>query len=299
MGKNRESKMNLNAGVNDVLGQVESSYGETKDAMAGYITYDSGSQHQLDSMVRLTVSHSNLKAQFVELRFDKHMQIEDVYVKCCHHCGGGSAESVMITLQDPIGNVMAQLTDMTKPLGFYGPEDGWGMHVNDSDPNSLSAGGWLENTNLVKKYEISDEDYEKRAGTVRKWMQAQKAKDPTWTIEMEMKRRKDPNWMPPVPKPENFEHDEAGLLEVNARCEVAPGGRRGICLFVGKVEGLQPGWWAGVFLDDPLGQSTSKDGCIKGVRYFECPEGYGTFVRPTKVICGDYPNELEDELGEI
>jgi len=294
--------MQLDGNANDVLGQVESSYGETRTAIKGYITYDSGSQHQLDSMVRLTVSHSNLKSKFFELRFDKHMQIEDVYVKCCSHAGGGSAETVMLILQDPIGSMVAQLDDMTKPLGFYSPEDGWGIHVVDSDPNSLAATGYLENVSLVNKYEISDADYEKRDGTVRKWMQECKAKDPTWTIEKEMKRRRDPTWEPPVPKPENYEHDEAAILDINTRCEVCPGGRRGMCMFVGKVEGLQPGWWVGVHLDDPLGQSSSKDGCVKGVRYFECPEGYGTFVRPTKVMCGDYPNELEeleDELGEI
>merc|ERR1712167_493721 len=196
----------------------------------------------------------NLKAKFMELRFDKHMQIEDVYVKCCHHAGGGSTETCLPVLQDPIGNVVAQLDDMTKPLGFYAPEDGWGIHVHDSDPNSLSAGGWLEITALVKKYEISEEDYDKREGTVRKWIQSKKAQDPTWTIEKEIMRRRDPNWEPPAPKPENYEHDEAALLEINSRCEVS------------------------------LGGSTSKDGCVKGVRYFECPDGYGTFVRPSKVV---------------
>merc|ERR1712167_408618 len=96
---------------------------------------------------------------------------------------------------------LAQLDDMTKPLGFYAPEDGWGIHVHDSDPNSLSAGGWLENTALVKKYEISEEDYDKREGTVRKWIQSKKAQDPTWTIEKEMMRRRDPNWSPPLQSP--------------------------------------------------------------------------------------------------
>lgn len=38
------------------------------------------------------------------------------------------------------------------------------MQVQDSDPNSLSAGGWLEDVSLVKKYEISEEDYDKREG---------------------------------------------------------------------------------------------------------------------------------------
>ena len=88
---------------------------------------------------------------------------------------------------------------------------------------------------------------------------------------------------------------------LGSRCEVNPGGRRGEVKFVGKVEGLQPGWWVGVHLDDPASGSSVKNGIVKGVTYFECPEPYGTFVRPANVICGDFPNELDelDELGEI
>merc|ERR1712146_836747 len=96
--------------------------------------------------------------------------------------------------------------------------------------------------------------------------------------------------------------DEAGQMVLGSRCEVNPGGRRGEVKFVGKVEGLQPGWWVGVHLDDPVSGSSVKNGVVKGVSYFECPEPYGTFVRPANVKVGDYPNELdelEDELGEI
>jgi tubulin-folding cofactor B len=258
--------------------------------------------NQSRDLVRITVSHSNLKAKFIELRFDKHMLIEDVYVKCCHNCGGGSAETVMLQLFDPMGNFVAQLDDMNKPLGFYGPENGFGIHVQDSDPNSLSAGGWLENTDLVQKFELSEEEYDKREGTVRKWIQSKKAADPTWTLEAEMMRRRDPTWQPPVPKPENYQQDEAGEMVLGSRCEVNPGGRRGEVKFVGKVEGMQPGWWVGVHLDDPASGSSCQDGKCKGVVYFECPDKFGTFARPANVKCGDFPNEmdeLEDELGEI
>jgi len=38
------------------------------------------------------------------------------------------------------------------------------LHVVDLDPTSISSGGWLEDTSLVEKYEISDEAYNKRQG---------------------------------------------------------------------------------------------------------------------------------------
>lgn len=38
------------------------------------------------------------------------------------------------------------------------------MHVIDLDPSSVTSGGWLEDTSLVEKYKISEDDYNKRDG---------------------------------------------------------------------------------------------------------------------------------------
>lgn len=43
------------------------------------------------------------------------------------------------------------------------------LHVIDTDPSSLSAGGWLEDVSKVEKYEISDEAYNLRENTYRKF----------------------------------------------------------------------------------------------------------------------------------
>lgn len=276
------------------------SSGETRDAMRSYVTGESGAGRTED-LVKLNVSHSNLKANFVELRFDLHMSIEDVIGKACYHAGNAAAGSAIVHLFDSIGNQVATLDDMTKMLGFYGPEDGWGLHIQDLDPNSLHATGWLEDVSLVKKYEISDEDYEKRQGNARAWIRSKKAADPNWTIQTEMRRRKDPNYQPPPKKPDDFEAEEAAMLSVGSRCEVHPGGRRGEIKYVGKAEGCGPGYWVGVLLDDPVSMSKSSDGTSKGKKYFDAPEKYGTWSRPTLVVPGDFPNELDelDELDEI
>ena len=70
------------------------------------------------------------------------------------------------------------------------PEDGWTIHITDTDVNSASAGGWLEDVSKVKKYTMSDEDYNKREGTYRQWKQEQLAKDPTWCLEKAMAERR-------------------------------------------------------------------------------------------------------------
>jgi tubulin-folding cofactor B len=43
------------------------------------------------------------------------------------------------------------------------------VHVIDTDPNSLSANGWLEDVSKIQKYEMSDADYAKRENTYKKF----------------------------------------------------------------------------------------------------------------------------------
>ena len=64
--------------------------------------------------------------------------------------------------------------------------------------------------------------------------------------------------------------------------------RRGVIRFIGKVpeidQGLQT--WCGVEFDEPLGKN---DGSIKGVYYFNCNPGYGSFLKPQQIEQGDFP----------
>ena len=76
-------------------------------------------------------------------------------------------------------------------LGYFSPMDGWTIHITDLDPHSLAANGGLEDVSLVKKYEISDEDYNKRDDNFRKWRQMKQAADPSWTMAKEIKQNQD------------------------------------------------------------------------------------------------------------
>ena len=64
------------------------------------------------------------------------------------------------------------------------------------------------------------------------------------------------------------------------RCETVMGSRRGEVKYVGEVKELAPGYWIGVQLDEPTGDS---NGTVKGKKYFEVPGGstkFGIFIRP-------------------
>lgn len=259
-------------------------------------------QSQADTTVLINISHSNLKATFVEIRLDKHMTIQEILEKLRRHTGS-SVEDVVLQLFNNAHQLVCVLDDYDRKFGYYSPEDGYGIHMMDTNPHSISANGWLENVNLVKKYEISEEDYNKRRDSVRAWMNTMKAKDPTWTIQKEMMRRKDPNWVAPeeIYDPEH-QAEEASKIKVGDRCEVLPGGRRGEVKYVGKIPQLKLGFWVGVALDEPVGIN---DGSCQGKdsvpkRYFDClgPK-YGTFARPVNVNVGDFPDLFDEEMAEL
>mmetsp|Transcript_23811 Transcript_23811/g.28735 ORF Transcript_23811/g.28735 Transcript_23811/m.28735 type:complete len:286 (-) Transcript_23811:115-972(-) len=270
------------------------------DQLKAYVSAPgkAGGAAQGDSTVLLAVSHSNLKAQFMEIRFDRHMTIRRVKERLQSHTGT-SPDQMTLQLKDWDNKVLCVLEDQQK-LGYYSPEDGFLLHVVDHDEFSMSKGGWLEDTSLVEKYQISDEDYYKRDNNYRKWKEGKLAEDPEWCLEKEMAKKRGVEYVKKenVSDPEYMAEDAANI-SIGQRCEVQPGGKRGEVKFVGKAgEGLPMGWWIGVQYDEPVGKN---DGSVKGVRYFECMEGYGGMIRPDKVTVGDFPeiDEFASDEDEI
>lgn len=100
--------------------------------------------------------------------------------------------------------------------------------------------------------------------------------------------------------PEDFQKADADQVTVGQRCEIVMGQRRGEVKFVGKVPELAPGFWVGIQLDEPTGDS---DGKVKGKQYFEVNGGtkFGVFIRPGDARFGEFPplddfDENEDEI---
>ena len=57
---------------------------------------------------------------------------------------GSNVSTMRLSLKDWDGaRGGADLADDTKMLGYYSPEDGWTIHITDTDVNSRPrAGGW-------------------------------------------------------------------------------------------------------------------------------------------------------------
>lgn len=251
---------------------------------------DGGMQNRDSSMLLLQVSHSNLSARFMEIRLDQHMSIEAVKIKLITHCGT-SAASMQLQLKDQRGAVVAHMQDGHK-LGYYSPCDGYIIHVIDTDPNSMSANGWLEDLSKVQKYEMSDADYQKRDNTYRKFKEQKQEGDPEWTVEKEMAQKRGVPYTAPQAAAKTDDADcqqqEAEQMNIGDRCEVRPGGKRGSVRFVGRCPGLPLGFWIGVEYDEPVGKN---DGTVKGIRYFQARQNFGGMARPVNVTVGDFPPE--------
>ena len=210
-------------------------------------------------------------------------------------------------------------------------------HCVDLDPHSGSKGGQYEDTSLVKKFELTDEEYNSRKGTLRDWARQQKKKDEHFSLAKHAKEHRelaDANRQGKLglELPKGFEYDEDGKvfrtevvqqegeklasgdgndsgnvcefdletvngIEVDMRCEVRPGNRRGKVAFVGEVPELgSGGYWVGIIFDEPVGKT---DGTTKtGKTYFDAPgPGFGGFIRGKNLEVGDFPErDIMDEL---
>ena len=165
------------------------------------------------------------------------------------------------------------------------------------DLNPYANPNQFTDLSLVKKYEISDENYDRRSDTARKWMQREKLgiyasnqMDKSDTDGSRLNRMKHDN-------------DDSSMesIQVGNRCELDleigsdSSVQRGIVSFVGEVH-FNEGCWIGVTLDEPYGKH---DGHLQNHRYFTCKANHGIFVRPDRVRIGDFPELLSIELEEL
>ena len=124
--------------------------------------------------IKINVTHS-IMLQFLhrEARLDRRWPVSELKVNL-EYLTGTKSQFMTLHLKNNKDEFIAELKNMDETLQHYSAENYWTLHVVDSDPNSALIG--LEDLSQVQKYEISDEDYDKRDDTFRKWRD-QKVKD--------------------------------------------------------------------------------------------------------------------------
>ncbi|EGG22309.1 tubulin folding cofactor B [Cavenderia fasciculata] len=147
------------------------------------------------------------------------------------------------------------------------------IHIIDVDPNNYVAS--LQDIDSQPSTKMTDEEYDKREGTYRKWKQEQEQKQPSTTTQ-----------------PSSTTDDnsiEPSWLKIGDKCQVKSDLRTGTIAYIGLVNDTV-GYWVGLHLDLPLGKN---DGTLKGKKYFDSIDKYGAFVRASNLnVNSQQPNEI-------
>lgn len=261
-----------------------------------YVLNPSATTSQSEHLLLLNVEHSNLKStRLMELRMDSRASVDDVKQRLYLHTGTRPANMHLFVRDFSAATNSRKLAPDSSTLASHNLQSGDTLFVVDEDPYSVSANGWLEDTSLCPKYELSEEAYDKSENTYRKFKERMREKDPNWSMTSELARRVNAS-----NSGRSVDFDETPpKISVGNRCQVFPGDKRGEVRFVGRdLKGLPAGWWVGICYDEPVGKN---DGTLKGVRYFKADKNYGGMARPSNVTVGDFPplDDLEESGDEI
>jgi len=158
-------------------------------ALQSYVTAADSSQydHLAKDTLMLDLTHSNLKQRHIEIRFDLHDTIDTLRSKI-HQKTGTKPHFQHLQFKAPAHYdgpplwVIPPGHDDEKMLGYFSLPQGSIVHCVDMDPHSASRGGAFEDTSLVAKYRMSDEEYDKRRGTLRDWERQRKKADPGFNL---------------------------------------------------------------------------------------------------------------------
>lgn len=219
-----------------------------------------------NTTIKLGIEHNLTSLKVIEARFDLGQTILSVKENIEARFGSAVAYT-QLQLKDTKGNLVANLSEEMKSLGQYGAQSGMIIFVTDSNPNSILK--QIESLEGFEKYVMSEQEYDKLPENFRKWKKNFLQNHPEYMEEskpMVNSNQLDPDYLSEL----------ASSISVGSRCKLESGARGGVS-FVGKIADLGPGYYVGVKLDEPYGNSNGK---VKGVKYFEADNKYGQFVRP-------------------
>jgi len=160
-------------------------------ALKSYITATDATQYNAlsASTLILDLTHSNLHQRHAEIRFDTHDTVDTLRRRIYQKTGtpphsqhlqlkSSSSSSSGVVYYEILPNCESE-----RMLGYYSLPLGANVHCIDIDPHSSSARGAYEDTSLITKYRMTDEEYDRRRGTLRDWARQNKEQDPTFSLK--------------------------------------------------------------------------------------------------------------------
>jgi tubulin-folding cofactor B len=260
--------------------------------LAKYVS--TGSRDLATGYVLLSIKHNLIERHFMEITFDMDHDVEQVKDQL-YTITGTKPQCMEVSY-------LGMVLEDGKQLKHYNPSQYGTLDVVDHDPDSFAKNGGLDDVSQVSKYVMTQEEYEKRPNTYKKWVERQKNDNPKWVAPWVIKQRDARTELVLQHGPVMTLEDAQIKYPLEGRVECSPGGRRGTIKFVGYLgrgprtyaDGfIEPAAvWIGVLLDNPEGKN---DGTFYGVRYFDATMGFGGFFRPQYVEVGDF--EIDDPFA--
>lgn len=251
---------------------------------------------QTPDFIRVTVTTDASKSHCcVPKKFQKDLTIWDLKQRL-ELITGRNANTMTVSALTAEGELVCKLDDNSKLLGSYPLVDDVQFLVEDPMYEQVAE---ENDEDLEKRFQLSEEQYANRRGTLKEFLQRNKLGkyNPEIISQKEEEARKEEE-----ERKRAAERDKelVDSIVVGARCEVIVPNqlpKRGVVAFKGGVQ-FTDGLWVGVKYDEPFGKN---DGSVDGVRYFDAPPNYGAFVKPAYVNVGDYPEitcglEYDDEF---
>lgn len=304
-------------------------------AVRAYVTcrddriYDNVSQNT----VIIDVTHSNLQQKHIEIRLSKSDTLDELRTKIYRQTGTSLNHQHLHVYTDSsrdnlVCEIPSSLSGDRYKIGYFLPQHGMTIHVIDTNPHSISANRALEDVSLVQKFHLTEDEYNSRDRTLRKWKQEQTEIDPSFTLQRHAMRHAalqeailcykrglplpsgfifDLESNQVIPAPLSKEEDTVDLEELygpnsiahailGQRCQIRVGERRGTIVWTGILH-HDRGHWVGIQLDEPTGKN---NGTVQGVTYFTVDANCGAFVRGPQVEVGDFPvrDDIWDEESD-
>lgn len=209
------------------------------NALKSYVT--GGASRALPiGTITLDITHNLLQSRFVEIAFEITNSVRSVKDKI-YGMTGSNPDYMRVLLN---GSIELRETD-NKLLGEYGAKTGDFLHVLDDDPFSSARGGAMDDVTQVKKFELTEEEYDKRDNTYRAYKKKMLAADPNWksiyqlNSEKKIAAQREARRAAGYPD-EKYESPASirARIQVGQRCLVQPGSRRGEIKYVGVVPEL-------------------------------------------------------------
>jgi tubulin-folding cofactor B len=232
--------------------------------------------------INVIITNSNNENYSVERRFKRDITIQDFKNKL-ELLVGCQANKMKLEVYDKNDDIVCKPNDLDNYLSSYPIQDDMRVHVIDNGEQQI------EDQSIVPKFELSDEIYAKMPVTVKAFLKENKLGKYNENKAKQIEQNR-------LLELEN-EQKLINAMKLNDRCEVlVPGNpkRRATVMYLGQTQ-FKSGYWVGVKYDEPLGKN---NGSVAGVQYFECPDKYGGFIKPTNIVIGDFPEE-DFDLNEL